>query len=263
MTRRRVYISILFVGAIILVRSIWVGVRVRTSRTEHRSDTAAESTPTTTLSASSSGEGSSPFDKLDPKVAIMQSIWASANSKSLDTYGRVIDQYGKPVVGAKIKAGIGTYKDFNHSGGEYVSTETDVQGKFSFLGIHGAGVGFFLEKPGYEYDQRLPSSSRPEKYVPDPDHPIEFRMWKLQGPDPMIRAHVHAYIPCNGKESSFDLLSGKTVKSEGDAIIAITRGATDLRGNAPFDWSLTIGIPGGGLQAINHDSNRQRRATVV
>jgi hypothetical protein len=122
----------------------------------------------------------------------MEAFMVAQNAKSLDFYGKVIDQHGDPVAGVKITAAVGRIVSLTESGGEKLYTETDSNGKFSFLGIRGSGVGYLLSKDGYSFSQRQPASSRPKDYVPDPDNPMVFKMWKLQGAEPMVKARIHA-----------------------------------------------------------------------
>ena len=187
---------------------------------------------------------------VDPKVAQIEAIVAAENSRSLDFYGIVIDQHGDPVAGVKVKAGVGLIVSFSHSDGKDYFTETDTSGRFSFVGIHGAGVGFLFTKAGYSYDQRQPASSRPNDYVPEPNNPVVFAMWKLKGSEPMVKTRIHAYIPCDGTPTMFDLLTGKKVLSGGDLTVRLTRDPVQIvRGN-PFGWQLSLEISEGGLQEI-------------
>jgi hypothetical protein len=191
----------------------------------------------------------------DPKFWKMEMMMWAENHKSLDFYGKVIDQNGKPVSGMKIRAGIGLIVSITASGGHFVDTETDSGGNFHFLGYHGAGMGpFILSKAGYSYDQHLPTSSRPSDYVPDAQKPVIFKVWKLkgpEGPEPMVHAKVHAYVPCDGTPTSYSILSGDNDPT-GDLTITLTRNPVQIVRGRRFDWSATIEIRnGGGLIPIN------------
>src|ERR1039458_6513202 len=111
---------------------------------------------------------------IDPKALIIECFTAARNAKSLDFYGMIIDQNDHPVDGVKVTAKVGLFLSINHSGGKDYDTESDSTGKFSFIGIHGADSGFILQKEGYVYDQRQPSSSRQADYTPDPGNPVIF-----------------------------------------------------------------------------------------
>ena len=187
---------------------------------------------------------------VDAKSALMEAYMAAQNAKALDFYGKVIDQHGDPIPGVKVKAGVGRIISLVESGGEKYYTVTDPAGKFRFVGIHGAGVGFLLSKDGYSYSQRQPASSRPKNYVPDPDNPMIFTMWKLQGAEPMVKARIHAYIPCDGTPTMFDLATGKQVASDGNLTVRLSRNPVDIVRGKPFDWQMTLEVSGGGMQEI-------------
>lgn len=180
-------------------------------------------------------------DFVDPKVAKIEAIVAGENAKSLDFYGKVIDQKGDPVPGVKVKASVGLIVSFTQSGGEYHYAETDTMGRFSFVGIHGAGVGFTLTKEGYFYDQKMLSSSRPKSHVPDPENPVVMQMWKLKGAESMVHAKVHAYVPCDGTATSYNILTGQQA-SDGDLIITLTRDPVQITRGRPFDWKAKVEI---------------------
>lgn len=185
------------------------------------------------------------------KDEIMQERWNAENSKPLDFYGKVVDQYSEPVESVKVNARVGLYINFTRSGGKDYFTETDSSGRFSFVGIHGAGAGFVLMKQGYSYDQRSPSSSRPNNYVPDVNRPVIFTMWKLQGSEPMVHAKVHAYVPCDGTATSYDILTGHKAVN-GDLVLTLARTPVDIDRGRPFDWKATVAFRnGGGVIPIN------------
>jgi hypothetical protein len=170
----------------------------------------------------------------------------SPNDKSpVDTYGKVIDQNGLPVVGAKIRG----YLEFEEMGikEEHV-TETDGQGRFQFLGLHAKDLVAVPVKEGYEFDLRQPVY-RPKNYLPDRDNPLVFTMWKLRGPEPMTHADIESSISRDGTTRTFSLLTGKRDIS-GSLAVQLLRepleiAAKDLR--KPFNWSLTLAITNGGL----------------
>ena len=185
------------------------------------------------------------------RIEQFQAGFDATNSKALDFYGKVVDQNGTPVAGVKVKAGVGLILGFERSGGKDYYTETDAQGQFSFVGIHGAGVGFTLVKEGYAYDQRQPASSRPNDYVPDANNPTIFTMWKLKGAEPMIHWNLDRIgLAVDGTPREYSILMGKRVDNAGDIALSFVRTASSIVRGKPFDWVLTIQIPSGGLAEI-------------
>jgi len=172
----------------------------------------------------------------------------SPNDKSpMDTYGKVVDQNGQPVIGAKMRG----FLDFEEmDDDEEHDTTTDSQGEFNFLGLYGKGMVFVPEKMGYEYDRRH-AINRPNNYLPDPTNPLIITMWKLRGAEPMIHSKIHAYIPCDGSAIKFSLMTGK-MDPNGDLIVTLTRNPLNIDQPKPFNWSVTLEIPNGGFEEITN-----------
>jgi Carboxypeptidase regulatory-like domain len=179
----------------------------------------------------------------------MQMMVLSRNQASLDIYGKVIDQNGEPVAGAKVQANVMLTVSMVETRDEIHFTETDANGRFKFLGLRGAELGIRPQKQGYEYKQKSTFSSRPSDYRPDPNNPVVFTMWKLKGAEPMTHANINAYIPCDGSVTRFNLLTGKT-SADGDLAVKLTRNPVDIVRGKPFNWSVTLEIPSGGLQPM-------------
>jgi hypothetical protein len=179
-------------------------------------------------------------------VEIMMALQALGNKASVDTYGKVVDQNGQPVVGAKVQG----YVDLGFGDSEKHDTETDAKGQFHFLGLHGKGLGIGLQKKGYEYGYKIPYQ-RPGDYLPDLNNPVVITMWKLRGAEPMTHSKLHAYIPCDGSVTKFDLLTGKK-NPDGDLIVNLTRNPLNIDRRRPFNWSVTLEIPNGGFQEITN-----------
>ncbi len=164
---------------------------------------------------------------------------------SMDTYGKVVDQYGQPVVDAKVQANVDT--SFGDST-DYHS-KTDVQGLFHFLGLHGQGLGIELQKEGYYFDYMLASAQRPGNYLPAPSNPMVLTMWKLHGAEPMKHFDIVSPIPCDGTPARFDLLTGKK-STNGDLTVSLTRNPLNIdpmHRDKPFNWSVTFEVTNGGL----------------
>jgi hypothetical protein len=259
----RSYLVGILVVVLLLLCGWWFWKSKRVPTVEAPVKTAPTSPANTVAPSGTAGQPGTPADKSavaaqiaalekDPKVMGIEKAEAAENAKSLDFYGEAVDQYGNPVAGVKVKAGVGLYLGIDQSGGTFYYTDTDAAGRFNFVGIHGAGMGpFILTKDGYKYDSNLPSGSRPKDYVPDPAHPVIFNMWKLKGAEPMVAYSISTAIPCDGTPTSYDLLTGKKVSSGGDFVITLTRNPVNIVRGQPFDWSVTLAIPSGGLTEVN------------
>jgi len=200
-----------------------------------------------------SAQTPSPTPSYPPRnnVSGLSLVLDAENRKSINVYGKVIDQYNQPVADAEVKGGTILYSPDGTSGQEY-TTETDSQGLFSFIDLHGARFGFGVEKEGYEYNTKLYTEWW-NSYKPDPNNPAIFTIWKLQGAEPLVHQDFHFLIPCDGTPISVDPMTGKIVKNSGDLTISFARNPVQIRRGTPFEWSLTLDVPNGGLQEI-HDA---------
>ena len=188
------------------------------------------------------------FPVFDTKALLIEAVMVSQNAKSLDFYGKIVDQNGDPVAGVKVTAKVGVIISFTASGGYDATTLSDASGLFKFVGIHGSGTGFLLQKDGYEFNARLAVSGRPKDYVPDPNHPVIFPMWKLKGPEPMFHTDLQAGLACDGTPRNFNLRIPR--RDSGNFVASLTRNPLNIDGGKPFDWTLTLSISGGGLIEI-------------
>lgn len=168
-------------------------------------------------------------------------------NKNLDFYGQVIDQYGQPVVGAKVKGDVIVNTGFIQEKDEVHFTETDPSGDFSFLGLNGSGLGIWPQKAGYFYNLKLPSK-RPDDYIPNPSKRIIFMMWKLRGAESLVNWDVETNIPYDGAPIAFDTRTGK-VTPNGDLRVMLSRFPVAIAPGLmhPYNWQFKIEISDGGL----------------
>ena len=192
-----------------------------------------------------------PQNGLVGKDQAVQATIQEENQKSLDLYGKVVDQYGAPVVDAKVRGGIGINVSMAQSGGEIRYTQTDAQGCFNFVGIHGAGIGIWPQKEGYFYNLKIPWQ-RPQDYYPDPNSPLVFTMWKIRGNEPLSHTSINAELSSDGSTFVFDSNTGNQSES-GDMKITFARAPEKVSAGLvhPFDWQFKIEIVNGGLVQEN------------
>lgn len=180
-----------------------------------------------------------------PDADKMQMILSAQNGRQIDFYGKVVDQFGAPVVGAKVR-GVIVFSSVDGANNQDNYTVTDGSGLFKFNNLHGPNFGAVPSKYGYEYNERQPNNWR-ESYKPDPANPIIFPMYKLQGAEPMTHQNFIVMLPCDGTQTSINLRTGKAVISDGDMLVAFTRNPEQIHRGTPFEWTLTLEVPGGGL----------------
>jgi hypothetical protein len=178
---------------------------------------------------------------------LIAALDAAGNQQVLSLCGMVVDQYGQPVVGAKVKGSVLLSAGFDRSEGESYYTETDSHGRFRFVRLHGLELGIWPQKDGYDYDLKL-SAKRPDNYYKaDPGAPVIFTMWKVKGAEPMIHAEFDSRIPYNGTSTAFDLATGKRGVN-GNLRITLLRDPLQIqRGQDKYSWTVRIEIVGGGI----------------
>jgi hypothetical protein len=91
-------------------------------------------------------------NRLINKGEAMLALRALEDRASLDIYGKVVDQNGKPVADAKVRGSVNVSGDFIEH-----YTQTDTEGRFTFLKLHGQKLYILPQKEGYDYDANLPS----------------------------------------------------------------------------------------------------------
>lgn len=188
--------------------------------------------------------------KIGKDQAIQETLMEE-NKQPLDFYGKVIDQYGQPVVGAKIKGTVFLNVNFVRSSDEIHYTETDADGNFSFTGLHGVQIGAWPTKEGYKMGGRGEGYQAPVGGKSTPDNRVVLTMWKLRGAEPMRHISTEARIPFDGTSAVFDTVTGKE-NPDGDLKITLLRSPLEVRRSGQkFDWSVKIEIPHGGIMAEN------------
>lgn len=166
--------------------------------------------------------------------------------------GKVEDQFGNPVAGAKVAASIRIYNGLQ-STVERFEVFSDANGFFHIDHGKGEALGIMPSKEGYVlatantrfvYSRLWPEA---EQYNPDPNHPTVIKMWKLQGAEPLAGIDQRHKFPYTGTPVSFDLQAGKIVASGGDIKITVSRSEGVVSAQTLQDWSVKIEAVDGGL----------------
>lgn len=184
--------------------------------------------------------------------------FTTLNDRPIEFYGKAVDQYGDPVADAEV---IGNVLVFNgkKEGVEQVRTKTDATGCFQVIGYSGESLEIGVRKvPGF-YNGRVDgemtqgflarySIMYKEVHHPDLNKPVIFKMWRLQGPEPMIEGKDFYGIVPDGRQYTIDLINTKKIEggSKGDFIVQILRPGI-LGTQSKHDWSFEIKAIDGGL----------------
>jgi len=181
----------------------------------------------------------------------------------LNFYGKVVDQSGKPVAGAKVNLEAqANYFDENRSEQKPYSVETDQNGDFNLIGAYGAIITVSsIEKDGFELSKKTGrhySYTVPADFHPDPEKPVVFRMWKYAGKQSLVGSAWHGKIGCDGTPIDFDLYRGSR-SAEGNLQISCTRTPLnfELTSERPFAYKCEISIRDGGIQPTGDEFTYQ------
>ncbi len=188
----------------------------------------------------------------------LETLIARLNT-NVDIYGKVIDQYGKPVAGATV-----ALSPINRFQGSYggIKLTTDSAGLFLAKGLYGKSLGIAVNKEGYLRYPPLSSISSSEllnyersdagERHSNASNPIMLELLKLGLLEPL------AYVKKKRWKLSVDgtprTISLETEKGEGAHQIEFRfksdwdkLPANNEINSKMYDWSFEIRISGGGL----------------
>lgn len=187
------------------------------------------------------------------KGIAMAELMALQDNQSQDFYGKVLDQYGQPVVGADLTV----YINLTMGNGGTRRTQTDANGFFQFTNIRGESLSVTPSKTGYQIDEAhlgLKGLNGPQT---GPNKRETYNMWKLKGAEAMIHGQITSrkIIP-DGRPFTIDFLKNQITEGTnevGDICVEIQRPLKVLP-RQKFDWSFTMtAIDGGFIEVTNDD----------
>jgi hypothetical protein len=184
------------------------------------------------------------------KAEMMKAVILEKNMQNQEFYGKVVDQYGSPVVGAIVKGnvmldGLETSREETHT------TETDQMGFFQFNGLHGASLGVTAKKDGYEMAVRGEGYKGPSGQKTSPGDRAIFTMWKFRGPEPLNNSFIDTKIPHDGTPIVFDTITGKQTQ-DGNLRVTLSQYPLEIKtGRERFDWTIKVELLDGGLKEEN------------
>ena len=169
-------------------------------------------------------------------------------------YGIVLDQDGKPVVGAQVEAAVlNNFKE----GGTPVSATSDAAGKFS-IQSHGASLHVNVAKSGYyQVDRggiRKPSSQGFDFGVDqgrgvhrsDPESPDVFNLRKAGNPVPLERLAATSKVTRDGSPVAVRLSKTSNVALQ-IRCWTVEDGKTPTD---PYNWRCEMIVEGGSMQEV-------------
>lgn len=179
-------------------------------------------------------------------VALAKAIFA----QPISVYGRVVDQFGQPIEGAKIRFGV--HDKPWERGSEYFRT-SDADGRFEIDDVKGAAINTEVFKDGYyngNESRRIFKPGEPtSKKIPS-----VFVLYKKGEAEPVIYQSLDSMRLHQGVEIvHFDFKRARLLKSaegQGQMFVEIVSTPGLERGRY---WKYSISIKGGGLQKRTHE----------
>jgi hypothetical protein len=190
-------------------------------------------------------------------VKIVQSVY----SAPISFYGKVVDQFGKPVANAKVD--YSAVDKFWGPASNYHS-QADETGNFSIAGIQGAGLTVGVSKEGYEVIdgksfQAFAYGMGVDEYRQKPpaqDSPAVFVLRKKAKAEPLVVVSSRQYdLNRNGTSTDISLETARAGAGGSDVlqVSCLTHEESkDARGH--FDWTFDVSVPGGGLVERNDET---------
>jgi hypothetical protein len=181
---------------------------------------------------------------------------------AISFYGKVIDQDGKPIEGANIKAQSREWYVTRSLGVDArfpsVMVVSGIDGKFEIKGIKGDGFGLaYIQRSGYELEPG-PRSFSPigSSY----NNPVTFIMWSTNIHEKLIEGNKVFNIVPDGSTYFIKLTDGTiTELGEGDLKVWVKRPEQIIYGKR-YDWACEVDVLNGGLLAATDSSMYQAPA---
>ena len=171
-------------------------------------------------------------------------------AQSLSVYGRVVDQFGRPLEGAKIRFGV--HDRPWESGSEYFRS-SDSDGRFSISSVKGAAINTEVFMDGYYNGDQSRRVFKPGEFSSAAD-PFEFVLYQKGETEPVIyRAVAGVRLTSGTASAKLDFSRGALMESnEGRGQMLVEIASTPgIEHGRP--WRYAIRIKGGGLQKRTHE----------
>ena len=187
-------------------------------------------------------------------------VFPAANlivDKPIFFYGKVLDEKGQPVAGAKIHF---QWKGFIKIGPSTEDAVSDSTGKFVLRNKSGqelyvsvVAAGYYEMKQNRDKTHYSYASSFQEIFKPDPTTPVVYNFQKKgQGADLTVIDYPPGMgqrfqLRSDGTSLEVDLLKGeKAADGHGNIKLQFWRASSDKNART-FDWKLQLSVPGEGL----------------
>ncbi len=182
----------------------------------------------------------------------------------VEFYGKVIDQDGAPVEGAKVEAYASSFveslrEQVAHGGGKTEKRDfallSDSKGLFSITGHRARSLTFrSIEKDGYTSSKKMPggfmfSPTYSSQHTTSSTEPVIFPMWRKGISEPLSKKFCRKRVVPDGRVYTFDLRASRVIEGdgEGDLRIRVVADYQAADGTTRYPWTLEIEAIEGGL----------------
>src|SRR5438874_10348983 len=184
---------VLFASIVAAMAILWLGLRAPLSARVPKTSVRTQASVPLTTSSQSNVEEATPgrqipggtYEPSDPR-------WKEVHAKDLvnqawewrmpiNFFGRVVDEKGQPISGAKIEL---SWTNLSQAGSSEAETKTDAEGYFSLLNKKGRHLQVRVSKDGYYTPKQQQISFdyaafwEANYHEPDPHNPVLFHLRK-------------------------------------------------------------------------------------
>jgi hypothetical protein len=181
-----------------------------------------------------------------------------AMSSGFEYYGRVVDQHGDPVAGAKVTAEWAYFPFIPNGdfGPNYKTLHfiTDSDGRFFIQKDDGMSIAIdAIEKKGYQIKSKKfymfsDGGYKMLQSFSDPEKPVIFHAWKKTEAEPLVYNKERINFDPSGKVYAVDLFHWvRGIKGKVRDIKMSCKRPIDAQIGKSFDWEVAIEGIGGGI----------------
>jgi len=218
----------------------------RSNRSSQRASTPASIAPVddTSLTAASIAQGQENINSPGDSINSVKTTF----SESISVYGRVVDQFGQPIVGAEIRFGIHD-KPWEH--GSEIFKTSDVDGYFSIDDVKGAAINAEVFKDGYYNGAQSRRIFKPGEHT-SKMIPAVLVLYEKGEADAVIhRPSDSINLPHGNNGAYLDFKLGSlSISRKGQLLVEVVSTPGVDHGRY---WEYKITITGGGLQKRTHE----------
>jgi len=191
--------------------------------------------------------GSQLPERAQPSAEGRRTFQAIFNS-SMSLFGKVVDQDGQPVAGARVKIGVA---DRPRDSGSSHQRTTGPDGLFEITSVKGAGIYAEVEKERYyagKESRRILQSGE----MPTRDSPAVWRLYRKGATESLIRHdHSSTDMPMDGTPLEYDFNTRKFVGAGQGQLRAEVKVEGSMQQR--FPWWYRLSVPAGGLVRRTHE----------